>query len=97
MIGMHTQRVYSVWIRMVLKKKGKILWSGRPVAVRLLDAAARRRGLARRLGGELLARGLATGALACGLLGAGHRGVLVGGRGWQYVLLGDDVLDERRS
>ena len=71
--------------------------SSGPVAVRLLDAAARRRGLARRLGGELLARGLATGALACGLLGAGHRGVLVGGRGWQYVLLGDDVLDERRS
>ena len=42
------------------------------VAVRLFDAAGRRGGLARRLGGELLARGLAAGALASGLLGACH-------------------------
>ena len=46
--------------------------------MRLLDAAARRRGLARRLGGELLARGLASGALACGLLGAGHDEEVIG-------------------
>eukprot|EP01043_Picozoa_sp_COSAG02_P000006 COSAG02_NODE_1_length_108762_cov_456.708287_6_plen_143_part_00 len=45
-----------------------------PVAVGLLDAAGRRGGLARRLGGELLARGLAAGALASGLLGACHCG-----------------------
>ena len=43
-----------------------------PVAVRLLDAAARRGGLAGRLRGQLLARGLAAGALARGLLGACH-------------------------
>ena len=40
-----------------------------PVAVRLLDAACGRGGLARRLGGELLARGLAAGGLAGSLLG----------------------------
>jgi len=42
------------------------------VAVGLLDAARRRGGLARGLGGQLLAGGLAPGGLACGLLGAGH-------------------------
>ena len=36
------------------------------------DICGGRGGLARRLGGELLARGLASGALACGLLGARH-------------------------
>ena len=46
----------------------------RAVAVGLLDAAGGRRRLARRLGGELLARGLAAGALASGLLGASHCG-----------------------
>ena len=46
----------------------------RAVPVRLLDAARGRRRLAGGLGGELLARGLASGALACGLLGAGHGG-----------------------
>ena len=35
-------------------------------------AAGGRRRLAGGLGGELLARGLATGGLACGLLGASH-------------------------
>merc|ERR1719164_197518 len=44
----------------------------RAVAVRLLDAARRRRRLARGLGRELLARGLAAGRLARGLLRAGH-------------------------
>ncbi|CAH0379471.1 unnamed protein product, partial [Pelagomonas calceolata] len=48
----------------------------RAVAVRLLDAARRRRALARGLGRELLARRLAAGRLARGLLRAGHlRGV----------------------
>ena len=41
-------------------------------AVRLLDAAGGRGGLAHRLGGELLARRLAAGGLAGCLLGAGH-------------------------
>jgi len=41
------------------------------VAVRLLDTTGRRGRLARGLGGELLARGLATGRLAGGLLRAG--------------------------
>ena len=50
----------------------------RAVTVRLLDAAGGRGGLARRLGGELLARGLASGALACGLLGAGHDEEVIG-------------------
>ena len=44
----------------------------RAVAVRLLDAAGGRGGLARGLGGQLLARGLAAGRLASGLLGASH-------------------------
>jgi len=44
----------------------------RAVAVGLLDAAGRRRRLARGLGRELLAGGLATGGLASGLLGARH-------------------------
>eukprot|EP00964_Phaeocystis_antarctica_P113979 scaffold77957_cov68-Phaeocystis_antarctica.AAC.3 len=44
----------------------------RAVAVGLLDAARGRGGLARRLGGELLAGRLASGGLACGLLGTGH-------------------------
>jgi hypothetical protein len=48
-----------------------------PVAVRLLDAAGRRGGLARRLGGELLAGRLATGGLARGLLRTGHCGECV--------------------
>ena len=42
------------------------------VAVRLLDATGRGGRLARSLGGELLTRGLATGRLASGLLGASH-------------------------
>jgi hypothetical protein len=42
------------------------------VAVGLLDAAGGRRGLARRLGGELLAGRLAAGGLARGLLGTSH-------------------------
>ena len=54
----------------------------RAVAVGLLDAAGGRRRLARRLGGELLARGLAAGALASGLLGASHC-VLVTKLGWK--------------
>ena len=44
----------------------------RAVAVGLLDAAGGGGGLARRLGGELLAGGLASGGLASGLLGTGH-------------------------
>jgi len=44
----------------------------RAVAVRLLHAAGSRRGLARRLRGELLARRLAAGGLAGSLLSAGH-------------------------
>ena len=44
------------------------------VPVRLLDAAGGGRGLARRLGGELLAGGLATGGLTGSLLGTGHLG-----------------------
>jgi hypothetical protein len=44
----------------------------RAVAVRLLDAAGGRRGLAGRLGGELLARGLATGGLTGSLLRTSH-------------------------
>ena len=44
----------------------------RAVPVRLLDAAGRRGGLARRLGGELLTRGLATGGLTGSLLRTGH-------------------------
>eukprot|EP01043_Picozoa_sp_COSAG02_P034647 COSAG02_NODE_2435_length_8869_cov_63.273774_5_plen_221_part_00 len=56
-----------------------------PVAVGLLDAAGGRGGLARRLGGELLARGLASGALASGLLGACH--CVEGGLGLVEVLL----------
>ena len=43
-----------------------------PVPVRLLHAAGRRGGLARRLGGELLAGRLATGGLAGSLLRTGH-------------------------
>ena len=43
-----------------------------PVPVRLLDSAGRRRALAGGLGGELLARGLASGGLAGGLLGSCH-------------------------
>jgi hypothetical protein len=42
------------------------------VAVRLLDATGRGRRLAGSLGSELLTRGLATGGLAGGLLGASH-------------------------
>ena len=44
----------------------------RAVTVGLLHAARGRGRLARRLGGELLARGLAAGALASGLLGTSH-------------------------
>ena len=44
------------------------------VAVGLLDAARGRGGLARRLGGELLAGRLASGGLPSGLLGTGHGG-----------------------
>ena len=44
----------------------------RSVAVGLLHATGGRGGLARRLGGELLARGLASGRLAGGLLGTSH-------------------------
>ena len=43
-----------------------------PVAMRLLDAAGCRRGLARGFGSQLLAGRLATGRLACGLLSTGH-------------------------
>ena len=43
-----------------------------PVAVGLLDATGGGGGLARRLGGELLAGGLASGGLAGGLLGTSH-------------------------
>ncbi len=42
------------------------------VAVGLLDAAGGGSRLAGSLGGKLLTRGLATGGLAGGLLGAGH-------------------------
>ena len=42
------------------------------VTVRLLDTSGRGGGLASGLGGELLTRGLATGRLAGGLLGASH-------------------------
>ena len=48
----------------------------RAVAVRLLDAAGRRGGLASSLGGELLTRGLATGRLTSSLLGTSHCFVL---------------------
>ena len=48
-----------------------------PVPVRLLDSAGRRRALAGGLGGELLARGLASGGLAGGLLGSGHLDLLL--------------------
>jgi hypothetical protein len=44
----------------------------RAVTVRLLDTTAGRGGLAGGLGRELLTRGLATGGLACGLLGTSH-------------------------
>ncbi|KAB8101052.1 hypothetical protein EE612_031722 [Oryza sativa] len=44
----------------------------RPVAVGLLHAAGGRSRLPRRLGGELLPRGLAAGGLAGGLLRTGH-------------------------
>merc|ERR1712169_156149 len=44
----------------------------RLVAVRLLDTTSRRGGLASGLGGELLARSLATSGLTGGLLSAGH-------------------------
>jgi hypothetical protein len=44
----------------------------RLIAVRLLDTSGGGSALAGGLGGELLARGLATGGLAGGLLGAGH-------------------------
>ena len=44
------------------------------VPVGLLDAAGGGGGLARRLGGELLAGGLATGGLTGSLLGTGHLG-----------------------
>lgn len=44
----------------------------RLVAVRLLDTSGGGRALAGSLGGKLLTRGLATGGLASGLLGAGH-------------------------
>jgi len=44
----------------------------RAVSVRLLDAAGRRGGLAGSLGGELLARGLATSGLTGSLLRTGH-------------------------
>ena len=43
-----------------------------PVPVGLLDASCGRGRLASCLGGELLAWGLATGGLACGLLGTSH-------------------------
>jgi len=42
------------------------------IAVRLLDASSGRGGLARGLGGQLLARRLASGRLAGGLLGTSH-------------------------
>ena len=45
------------------------------VAVRFLDTAGRRGGLARGLGRELLAGGLASRGLACGLLRSGHLAV----------------------
>ena len=44
----------------------------RAVAVGLLDTSGGGGGLARCLGGELLAGGFASSGLACGLLGAGH-------------------------
>ena len=47
--------------------------------MRLLDAAGGRRRLPGGLGGEGLARSLASGGLSCGLLGSGH--VLVNVRG----------------
>jgi hypothetical protein len=40
--------------------------------VELLDTAGGGGGLARGLGGQLLAVGLASGGLTCGLLGASH-------------------------
>ncbi len=49
------------------------------VPVRLLDAAGGGRGLARRLGGELLAGGLATGGLTGSLLGTSHLERCAGG------------------
>jgi hypothetical protein len=44
----------------------------RAVSVGLLHATSRGSGLAGSLGGESLARGLATGRLSCGLFGTGH-------------------------
>ena len=46
--------------------------SAGPKAVGLLDTTGGGRGLAGRLGGELLAGSFSTGRLACGLLGASH-------------------------
>lgn len=43
-----------------------------PVTVGLLDTSCGRGGLASSLGGQLFARGLATGGLTGGLLGTGH-------------------------
>jgi len=48
-----------------------------PVTVRLLDASGGGSGLARSLGGELLAGGLASGGLTGGLLRTGHLGYSV--------------------
>ena len=45
----------------------------RPVTVRLLDSSSGRGRLASSLGGQLLARGLASGTLTGGLLGTSHR------------------------
>jgi hypothetical protein len=65
------------------------------VAVGLLDASGGRCGLAGCLGGELLARGLAAGTLASGLLGACHCWLVgwlvgwvgeVGSEGFQNVM-----------
>ena len=44
----------------------------RSVSVGLLDTSGGRGGFAGSLGGELLARSLSSGGLACGLLGTGH-------------------------
>ena len=48
--------------------------SSRSVSVGLLDTSGGRGGFAGSLGGELLARSLSSGGLACGLLGSGHFG-----------------------
>jgi len=62
--------------------------SARAVAMGLLDATGGGGGLARGLGGELLAGGLASGGLAGGLLGTSHFDVVVVGGSLVVSLFG---------